>query len=144
MDPAPPAEFSTCLGDLYSVAWLEDADANDLRAETLRKQYHRVRARASNNFTYVQGSHVMRYGALDMDEEAAARWEGVLNDGKRPRAARWDPGLQVLGVVRGGASLACAERLMRLACGACRQPGRRRAGRRGALDPAAGGPAARR
>ena len=24
MDPAPPTEFWTCLGDLYSVAWMED------------------------------------------------------------------------------------------------------------------------
>lgn len=24
MDPAPPAEFTTCLGDLYSIAWMED------------------------------------------------------------------------------------------------------------------------
>ncbi|URD80120.1 vacuolar-processing enzyme [Musa troglodytarum] len=24
MDPPPPPEFTTCLGDLYSVAWMED------------------------------------------------------------------------------------------------------------------------
>jgi legumain len=24
MDPPPPPEFGTCLGDLYSVAWMED------------------------------------------------------------------------------------------------------------------------
>lgn len=24
MDPPPPPEFMTCLGDLYSVAWMED------------------------------------------------------------------------------------------------------------------------
>ena len=23
-DPSPPPEFQTCLGDLYSVAWMED------------------------------------------------------------------------------------------------------------------------
>lgn len=23
-DPAPPSEYMTCLGDLYSVAWMED------------------------------------------------------------------------------------------------------------------------
>ncbi len=28
--PAPPSEFGTCLGDLYSVAWMENADENDL------------------------------------------------------------------------------------------------------------------
>ena len=30
MNPAPPPEFSTCLGDLYSVAWMENADEADL------------------------------------------------------------------------------------------------------------------
>ena len=24
MQPAPPAEFTTCLGDLYSVSWMEN------------------------------------------------------------------------------------------------------------------------
>lgn len=24
MDPPPPPEYVTCLGDLYSVAWMED------------------------------------------------------------------------------------------------------------------------
>ena len=24
MDPSPPPEYMTCLGDLYSVAWMED------------------------------------------------------------------------------------------------------------------------
>ena len=24
MDPPPPPEYMTCLGDLYSVAWMED------------------------------------------------------------------------------------------------------------------------
>lgn len=24
MNPSPPSEYITCLGDLYSVAWMED------------------------------------------------------------------------------------------------------------------------
>lgn len=24
LDPSPPPEYATCLGDLYSVAWMED------------------------------------------------------------------------------------------------------------------------
>jgi hypothetical protein len=24
MEPSPPSEYITCLGDLYSVAWMED------------------------------------------------------------------------------------------------------------------------
>lgn len=35
MDPSPPPAMSTCLGDLYSVAWMENADDCDLTHETL-------------------------------------------------------------------------------------------------------------
>jgi hypothetical protein len=30
MVPAAPVEFGTCLGDLYSVAWMENADHANL------------------------------------------------------------------------------------------------------------------
>lgn len=52
--PAPPPEFSTCLGDLYSVAFLEDDDAADRRTESLQEQFERVKYRTSNNGTYMQ------------------------------------------------------------------------------------------
>ena len=81
MESPAPAEFDTCLGDLYSVAWLEDSDTSDLTGESLKKQFQRVRARTSANFTYRQGSHAMRWGALDHDEEAVAQYLGELNTG---------------------------------------------------------------
>jgi legumain len=82
MDPSPPSEFSTCLGDLYSVAFLENSDANDLTTETLEKQYELVKRRTSNNGTYNQGSHVLQFGSLAIDEEPAADYLGSLNTGK--------------------------------------------------------------
>jgi legumain len=42
MSPAPPQEFETCLGDLYSVAWLEDSEIHNLNKETLEDQYEMV------------------------------------------------------------------------------------------------------
>ncbi|KAF6261372.1 vacuolar processing enzyme 1b, partial [Scenedesmus sp. NREL 46B-D3] len=66
---ARPFPFFTCLGDLYSVAWLEDAEASDLTRESLLQQYKAIKRRTSQNFTYEQGSHVMQYGALDIDKE---------------------------------------------------------------------------
>jgi hypothetical protein len=48
----------------------------DLTLETLRQQYKLVRERASANHTYVQGSHVMRYGAVEMGGEVAADYLG--------------------------------------------------------------------
>jgi hypothetical protein len=74
--PAPEPDWTTCLGDLYSVAWMEDAEAHDMTQETLERQFHLLRLRASNNFSYVQGSHVMRYGDLDMDAELAGDYQG--------------------------------------------------------------------
>ncbi|KAA0046547.1 vacuolar-processing enzyme gamma-isozyme-like [Cucumis melo var. makuwa] len=56
-----PKDYNTCLGDLFSVAWMEDSDKHDLSKETLNQQYHAVRRR-----TFVDksgyGSHVMLYG----------------------------------------------------------------------------------
>jgi len=61
-DPGPPPEFDTCLGDLYSVAWMEDSDTHNRRAESLRQQYETVKDRTSAHGTYNLGSHVMEYG----------------------------------------------------------------------------------
>nr|XP_025888413.1 vacuolar-processing enzyme-like [Solanum lycopersicum] len=50
----PPPEFKgVCLGDLYSVAWMEDSDVQDRQTETLDDQYDRVRACAICSLDYV-------------------------------------------------------------------------------------------
>eukprot|EP00198_Chlamydomonas_reinhardtii_P013825 XP_001703162.1 vacuolar processing enzyme [Chlamydomonas reinhardtii] len=72
MSPGPPPLFSTCLGDLYSVAWMENADVCDLTQETLMAQYSIIRNRTSNNYTYSMGSHVMQYGSLAITRESTA------------------------------------------------------------------------
>jgi hypothetical protein len=56
MSPAPPQEFETCLGDLYSVAWLEDSEIHNLNKETLEDQYEMVSIRdpASLSFHFLQ------------------------------------------------------------------------------------------
>jgi hypothetical protein len=82
---APPApQFFTCLGDLYSVAWMEDAEVSDLTQETLLQQYKSIKRRTSQNFTYEQGSHVMQYGALDIDKELAGDYQGMMHNGSVP------------------------------------------------------------
>lgn len=43
MDPPPPPEYLTCLGDLFSVSWMEDAESHNLKAETLEQQHQSVR-----------------------------------------------------------------------------------------------------
>lgn len=63
MTPAPPSEYDTCLGDLYSIAWMEDCDNNSATTETLGEQYQRVKDRTAKL------SHVMEYGDLSMSTE---------------------------------------------------------------------------
>ncbi|KAF3324581.1 vacuolar-processing enzyme [Carex littledalei] len=65
--PSPPPEYYTCLGDLYSVAWMEDSDIHNLHTETLHQQYKLVKDRTSMHNTFSFGSHVMQYGDLNLD-----------------------------------------------------------------------------
>jgi len=69
MAQPPPAGYNTCLGDLYSVAWMENTDAAG-RKETLETQYTLIRDRVSQNGTFSEGSHVMQYGETSLDVEA--------------------------------------------------------------------------
>jgi len=39
--------LNTCLGDLFSVNWMEDSDAEDVTKESLQKQYTTVREKTS-------------------------------------------------------------------------------------------------
>ncbi|GFR76876.1 vacuolar-processing enzyme [Elysia marginata] len=45
----------SCLGDAYSVNWMEDTDAADLHTETLEQQYQIVKRKTNM-------SHVMQFG----------------------------------------------------------------------------------
>ncbi|KAL8238773.1 hypothetical protein R6Q59_015340 [Mikania micrantha] len=75
MTPPPPKEYDTCLGDLYSISWLEDSDVEDLKTETLEDQYLKVKLRTLNNNTY-EGSHVMQYGTKGISNETVSVYQG--------------------------------------------------------------------
>ncbi|CAN6327027.1 unnamed protein product [Urochloa humidicola] len=74
---APPPEFDTCLGDLYSVAWMEDSDVHNLRTESLKQQYEVVKVRTSAHGTYSLGSHVMQYGDVGLREQSLDQFIGT-------------------------------------------------------------------
>ncbi|KAG0456300.1 hypothetical protein HPP92_024088 [Vanilla planifolia] len=78
VSPGVPLAYKTCLGDLYSVSWLEDSETHDLTKETLNEQYERVKTRTSNQDTYQHGSHVMRYGDLGLGDERASLYIGSI------------------------------------------------------------------
>ncbi|PON87664.1 Peptidase C13, legumain [Trema orientale] len=68
-DYGAPQEYDTCLGDLYSISWLEDCDAKDLRTETLEQQYVSVRNRTLGGTKFNGSSHVMQYGDQSLTVE---------------------------------------------------------------------------
>ncbi|CAL9780938.1 unnamed protein product [Musa acuminata subsp. burmannicoides] len=76
MDPPPPREFTTCLGDLYSVAWMEDSETHNLKEETVGKQFEEVKMRTSNHDTYNTGSHVMEYGDKSVKSDMLSLYQG--------------------------------------------------------------------
>lgn len=50
--------IGSCLGDLYSVSWMEDTDANDYSKESLKSQMKTVTGE-------VDQSHVQEFGETD-------------------------------------------------------------------------------
>ncbi|KAL1568969.1 legumain [Salvia divinorum] len=76
MDPPPPPEYMTCLGDLYSVAWMEDSESHNLKRETVQQQYDQVKERTSNYNIYNAGSHVMEYGNKSIKSEKLYLFQG--------------------------------------------------------------------
>lgn len=51
-----------------------------------------MKQRVSQNFTYSQGSHVMRFGAVEVSEEPAAEFMGYGNAGRRFVGQGWEGG----------------------------------------------------
>ncbi|XP_076885815.1 vacuolar-processing enzyme-like [Bidens hawaiensis] len=82
-------EFDTCLGDLYSISWMEDSDSKDLRVETLKQQYLAVKIRTYNNHSSY-GSHVMQYGTLGISDETVSVYQGSA-PGKYSASPSSDP-----------------------------------------------------
>jgi legumain len=62
-------ELNTCLGDLFSVNWMQDADAANVSQETLQQQFENVKKTTSK-------SHVMQYGDLTFTAETIGEFEG--------------------------------------------------------------------
>jgi len=62
--------MNTCLGDLFSVNWLEDSETHDTTQETLNQQYKNVKKLTNK-------SHVEQFGDVeDMGEEHVADFIG--------------------------------------------------------------------
>lgn len=58
-----------CLGDLFSVNWMQDSDVEELKTETLQHQFEVVK-RLTNK------SHVHEFGDLSITKEPVADFQG--------------------------------------------------------------------
>uniref|UniRef100_A0ABM5FBB1 Legumain n=1 Tax=Pogona vitticeps TaxID=103695 RepID=A0ABM5FBB1_9SAUR len=67
----------TYLGDLYSVSWMEDSDAEDLKKETLHKQFVLVKKHTNT-------SHVMQYGNLSIAHMKVVQFQGTSKASSAP------------------------------------------------------------
>ncbi|XP_051886244.1 legumain [Pristis pectinata] len=59
----------TYLGDVYSVVWMEDSDQEDLRKESLHRQFRIVKSRTNT-------SHVQEYGNLTVSHMKLNAFQG--------------------------------------------------------------------
>ncbi|VAH49975.1 unnamed protein product [Triticum turgidum subsp. durum] len=88
MEMPPPPEYDTCLGDLYSVSWMEDSETHNLKKETIKQQYEVVKARTAPLNESSIGSHVMEYGDKTFKGDMLFLYQGFdpakLNIRNRP------------------------------------------------------------
>ena len=66
--------LGTCLGDEFSVYWMEDADKGEQKTETLEEQFKRL-------VKGVTKSHVMRYGDVSFKEDVIGEFIGYPKSG---------------------------------------------------------------
>lgn len=64
--------IGSCLGDLYSINWMEDTDANNICSESLDTQFQTVLKKTTM-------SHVMKFGESSFVQEAVGNFQGVCD-----------------------------------------------------------------
>eukprot|EP00932_Pfiesteria_piscicida_P008182 SRR837773.18513.p2 GENE.SRR837773.18513~~SRR837773.18513.p2 ORF type:complete len:275 (+),score=128.59 SRR837773.18513:24-827(+) len=77
-------EVGSCLGDEFSVRWMEDSDAADFSKETVGTQFKTVQKMTTK-------SHVMEYGVSTLDGEPIGHFEGDLGVAQPLAAERSEP-----------------------------------------------------
>ncbi|CAI9093786.1 OLC1v1029362C1 [Oldenlandia corymbosa var. corymbosa] len=67
-----------CLGDLYSVAWMEDSESHNLKREKIVQQYENVRVRTlgGTSGSQIAGSHVLEFGNKSIHAEKLYLYQG--------------------------------------------------------------------
>lgn len=63
-------DIGSCLGDEFSVRWMEDTEAADVKSETVGQQFTKIQSAVTK-------SHVMQYGVTSFDSEPIGNFEGA-------------------------------------------------------------------
>lgn len=71
--------IGSCLGDEYSVNWMEDSDAQNLCSESLSQQFSDVQASTHD-------SHVMEYGDSTFKDEVVGNFQGTCDSQTKVRS----------------------------------------------------------
>nr|QCW05334.1 peptide asparaginyl ligase 1 [Viola philippica] len=69
--PGVPLEIVTCLGDLWSITFLEDCDAHNLRTETVHQQFELVKKKIA------YASTVSQYGDIPISKDSLSVYMGT-------------------------------------------------------------------
>ena len=69
-------DMGTCLGDQFSVAWMEDTEANELSIETLATQFETLKARTTK-------SPVQKFGQESVMNDVIGEFLGTFSERAR-------------------------------------------------------------
>merc|ERR1712100_764461 len=78
--------INSCLGDLFSVSWMEDADAVDTTKETLEENFQTVK-------TATTRSEVMQWGETEFTSDKMSEFIGNLDPSLKASASEERKGL---------------------------------------------------
>ncbi|MED6110163.1 hypothetical protein PIB30_040401 [Stylosanthes scabra] len=91
-DSTANSEYDTCLGDAFSVSWIEDSEKSDRTNETLKQQYKLVRNRTLH--WNDSSSEVMQYGDKMISNDFLVNYIGAnpatLNNRREDNAYFFD------------------------------------------------------
>lgn len=59
MEPSPPPEYITCLGDLYSVSWMEDRQDHKTRLRSTALQHYIMLNQNKFQLFYTRGRYIL-------------------------------------------------------------------------------------
>merc|ERR1712190_69204 len=69
-DKVDGKEIGSCLGDEFSVRWMEDTDSASIASETVGQQFEKVQKAVTK-------SHVQQYGGTSFDSEPIGDFQGT-------------------------------------------------------------------